>query len=654
MIQNKRLSNLFPKIALALLALIGLYLASLYSYLLFHTLAELFSILIGGTIFVLSWNFRRFFEDSFLVFIGTASLFFSFIDLMHTLTYQGMNIIPGVTTNVPTQLWIAARYLQSISLLLAPFFIGRKVRGEWLAAAFGLVTTLLLLAIFVEGIFPVCYIEGVGLTPFKIISEYVIDVLLVGALALLLQKRTLLRNDVLWLLSLSIVTTMVGEIFFTFYIDVYGLMNLVGHFCKIIASFLIYKAIVGTAAASIYTDMTVLKQTELALRESEAREKARVVELEALMDAVPAAVLISTDRECRTLTGNAAAYELFRMPFGSNQSMTAPENQAPKHFRIFKDGKELNPEELPVQIAASTGIEIHDFEEEIVFDTGEIRYLIGNVTPLIDFDQQAKGAIGAFTDISELKQAQADLKKYASQLERSNQDLEEFAYVASHDLREPLRKIQAFGDRLKRQLAGKLELDEIDSLERMISASQRMQSMIESLLAYSRVTTHPHKFEKVELSRIIRDVLSDLELRIEETGGQVIVPDLPAIEADPLQIRLLFQNIIGNALKFHQPDIPPIVKMLCFDEKPNRISLNRQIRIEITDNGIGFEIQYLERIFRPFERLHGKSEYEGTGIGLAICRKIVERHGGTISAQSVPGEGSTFIVRLPVKQRVND
>jgi len=255
-------------------------------------------------------------------------------------------------------------------------------------------------------------------------------------------------------------------------------------------------------------------------------------------------------------------------------------------------------------------------------------------------------------EIVERKQAEERLKATAVRLERSNRELQDFAYVASHDLQEPLRKVQAFGDRLKAACSKALGVEGRDYLERMQAAAKRMQILIDDLLAFSRVTTKANPFESADLNIIVQEVLSDLEVRIQQSGGQVDAGELPVIDADPLQMRQLFQNLVGNALKFHQAGKPPIVKIR---SQPSTHSTGNGLgeevcRISVEDNGIGFDEKYLDRIFVLFQRLHGRSAYEGTGIGLAICRKITDRHGGSITAKSITGEGSTFIITLPIKQ----
>jgi signal transduction histidine kinase len=268
-------------------------------------------------------------------------------------------------------------------------------------------------------------------------------------------------------------------------------------------------------------------------------------------------------------------------------------------------------------------------------------------------------------EISERKQAELALaqvnralRTHTEELQRSNQALEDFALIASHDLREPLRKIRIFGERLLSLDTQGLDDDGRDFIHRMQRSAVRMELMLEGLLAYSRASTHNQQFSEVDLRKIATEVVSDLEISITQSDGRVEIDDLPVIKADTVQMRQLLQNLVGNGLKFHKPGIPPVVKVyariyqgdLNTAEVVNSDHAHRstaQVEIVVEDNGIGFEMENADRLFKPFHRLVGKSAYEGSGMGLAICQKIVERHNGTIAAQSVPGKGSTFTVLLP-------
>ncbi len=230
------------------------------------------------------------------------------------------------------------------------------------------------------------------------------------------------------------------------------------------------------------------------------------------------------------------------------------------------------------------------------------------------------------------------------ELKRSNQDLQDFASIASHDLQEPLRKVIMFGDRLKAQLSKEMNDKALGYLERMSDAAARMQTLINELLLFSRVGSKAKPFVATNLEKIIHEVLSDLESRLNRTQAKIIIEDLPTVEADEVQMRQLFQNLISNALKFHKKNIPPVVSI------QGNMTGTDVCEIMVCDNGIGFDEQYVGRIFKPFERLHGRSAYEGTGMGLAICKKIVKRHGGKITVTSQPNEGCKFSVTLPLKQ----
>ncbi len=250
------------------------------------------------------------------------------------------------------------------------------------------------------------------------------------------------------------------------------------------------------------------------------------------------------------------------------------------------------------------------------------------------------------------ERAECETRTYADELERSNTELQEFAFVASHDLQEPLRKIQAFGSSLLTKYGARLDEKGRDYLNRMTGAANRMSVMIQSLLDYSRVVSRAEGVSRVDLTRVVKEVVSDLEIAIRRSGGRVEVGDLPEIEADRIQMQQLFQNLIGNALKFRGKEAPLVrirAELIAGTESPE-VKGPALCRIFVEDNGIGFDEKYLDRVFSLFQRLHGRSEYEGSGMGLAICRRVVERHRGSITARSKPGDGSTFIVTLPAEQ----
>lgn len=262
---------------------------------------------------------------------------------------------------------------------------------------------------------------------------------------------------------------------------------------------------------------------------------------------------------------------------------------------------------------------------------------------------------------NELLQEKVDLRTqeltvYSEELSRSNRELEDFAFVASHDLQEPLRKIQAFSDRLTTIYKDQLDERGVDYIKRMTTAAFRMSTLINDLLEFSRITTRGKEFVEVELDSVLDEVLGDLEIAIAETGAQIEIAPLPKVCADPSQMYQLFLNVLSNGLKFHKVDVAPVISV-SVEQKELRDELQHvdvpSCIVTIKDNGIGFEQTYADKIFSPFQRLHGRTAYKGTGIGLAVCRRIVERHGGTITALGRPNEGAEFTITLPIDAVVN-
>jgi light-regulated signal transduction histidine kinase (bacteriophytochrome) len=304
-----------------------------------------------------------------------------------------------------------------------------------------------------------------------------------------------------------------------------------------------------------------------------------------------------------------------------------------------------------------TGEPILNREESVQLEgSAEATWLETTKVPLRDTDGRVVGLVGISSDITERKAAEEQLRRFAEQLERSNAELQNFASVASHDLQEPLRKIQAFGDRLRTKCASGLGEQGLDYLQRMQNAAERMQVLIQDLLQLSRVTSRAQPFVRCDLNVIVDEVLSDLEVAIERHKAVIEVSGLPKIDADPVQMRQLFQNLIANALKFHRPGEAPVIHITGRIIQPTEASMSdprgteRLCQIEVTDRGIGFDQKFADQIFVVFQRLHTRAEYEGTGIGLAVCRKITDRHGGRIVAEGAVGKGATFRVVLPVNQ----
>jgi signal transduction histidine kinase len=275
----------------------------------------------------------------------------------------------------------------------------------------------------------------------------------------------------------------------------------------------------------------------------------------------------------------------------------------------------------------------------------EIGFLIDAFNEMLEqIQDRDRALVGANTQLeAKVTERTADLEQTVDKLNKSNQQLQEFTYIASHDLREPLRKISSFGQLLTASIGDKLEADDKENLNFMIDGANRMQQMVEALLTYSRVTTKGVAFEPVDLNTVVKE-LTELELavKIEETHTVVEVPEkLHTINADPVQMRQLIQNLIANGIKYQKKDSIPKITIR------TNTAENGMIKVQVADNGIGIPENQYKNVFVMFKRLHTKQEYEGTGIGLAVCKKIVERHNGEIGVESVYGEGSTFWFTVP-------
>ena len=642
-----RIANLGAHWDLPIMAAVflGLYLLSLYSYLLFHSLAEIFSIVVGCGLFLVAWNVREFIRNNYLLFIGVAYLFVAGIDLMHMLSYKGMGVFPGSDANLATQLWIAARYMESVSLLVAPLFIARKPRVNVLFAVFSAAFTLLLVSIFYWGIFPVCYVEGVGLTTFKIVSEYVICLILLAALALLAVHRTEFEARVLRLVLASIIFSIGSELAFTLYISVFGLANLIGHYFKIISFYLMYRAIIETGLREPYGllfrelegEKAALRKSEEALRKAhdglEFRVQERTAELETakqamaterqklygILETMPALVsLLTSDHQV------VFANRSFREKFGEDKGGRCFEycfgRKEPCEFcETYKALETGEPHQWEFAGPDGSIIDMHNF-------------------PFIDTD-------GSFLvlemgiDITKRKRAEHELKQTLADLIKSNADLEQFAYVASHDLQEPLRTVAGAVQMLEKNNRGKLDAHSEQLIHYAVDYAHRMKVLITDLLTYSRLSTRGRPFETVDVQEVLDRSIGNLDSLAAEKGAEITYGPMPTIKADATQLTQVFQNLIGNAVKFGSDRAPKV-----------RVSAKRDSTewiFSVEDNGIGIDRAHFDRIFVIFQQLSKKGPFHGTGMGLAIVKKIVERHRGRVWLESKVGAGSTFYFTIP-------
>ncbi len=397
----------------------------------------------------------------------------------------------------------------------------------------------------------------------------------------------------------------------------------------------------GKLAALIsFTDITERRRAEEALKESE--EKYRSI-LDEIGDAY-----FEVD-----LKGNFT----FVNDQMSQHLQYSKEELLGMNYRTFTAPEEIQEIYKAYNEVYRTGQPKANIGHKIIRKDGSKGFSVVSISPVRNEKGEVVRFRGISRDITERKRLEEEreallqnIKNINQKLEEANKELQDFVYIASHDLREPLRKISSFGTLLEESLRGKLDEDQRENLEFMIDGARRMQNMIDALLTYSRLTTKAKPFEWVNLNEVVEDVKKfELAALLEETQGAIHIPKpLPSVQADPIQMHQLFQNLIGNGLKFHKEGVLPEVTIRAYDLG------NHMIRIEVEDNGIGIDEKYHSQLFTMFRRLHTREQYEGTGIGLAVCKKIVERHGGSIGVRSKPGEGSTFWFTLPKESRVKE
>ena len=664
----------FTRIVLFIIVLIGIYATSFHSYLLFHTLTELFSIIVAGSIFVIAWNGRRIIANTYLLIIGIAFFFIGLIDLMHTLTYSGIGILTDNGGNSATQLWIAARYMESLTFLAAALLLNRKIHADRIFIIYTIITTVLLLSIFYWGIFPDCFVTGSGLTPFKKQSEFFVSLFFFLSLLLMIRYRERFETDIAYLLIAAILVTMISELFFTLYQHVDTALNLIGHLLKLIAFYLLYRAIVETA----FLKPVTLLFNEIRLREKELQESRDLImrsygdlkdqaQEQAIELVQTSAELKTTQREKEQerkrfyfILENLPAFvyllsEDFTIHYANHFFKKQFGNPVGQSCYKVLHGREAPCNNCDISTVIKTG---RPSEWDWTEAPDNRKYHVYSF-PFKDVDGRQL-ALEMGVDITDRVAAESRIREYARKLEIKNLELQDFAYVASHDLQEPLRKIVTFANLLRTDYDNHFDAKGADYLMRMEKAAVRMRNLIKALLEYSRVTSRDHLLTNVDLTQVAQKAIEDLEDQINRKNARVIIGDLAVIKADPYQMEQLFQNLISNAIKFNilpQPTVTILGRIPEHADSPDTPSNPAfpiaRYQILFEDNGIGIDEKYQEQIFIPFQRLHVRGKFDGTGIGLSICQKIVERHGGTLAVKSQPGRGSTFIVTLPMNCKSN-
>ncbi len=577
----------------------GFYLTTFHSYLLFHALAEGFSITVGFAIFMLAWNSRRFTQNSFLLLLGVAYLCVSAVDLVHALSYQGMGVIASASGNLAAQLWVGARFVESLSLLIAPLFIGRRLRADLAFNSYVAILALILGSIFLWKVFPVCFVEGVGLTPFKKISEYLISLILLGAVGTLLWKRSSFHPAVLRLLIASVVLTMASELAFTLYTDVYGFFNLIGHYLKIVSFYAIYAAVLRIGLESPYSLIfRDLKQSEQAL-ETERDFVSAVL-------ATVGSLVVVFDREGRIVRANRAAEELtgYRLEEARGKHFLELGVLPPEHVELAVDAfREASADSRAAQ-----------FEADLVTKNGSRRRIAWSGSALLDSDGAVEYVIATGVDVTERTQAERQLRHALA-------EKEVLLAETHHRVRNNLQIIESLLE-LSRQ--------RVDSQEAAAVLREAAERVFTMGLIHSELY-RTERFDEIDMGVHVRNVAHHLaeahasghpDIRLTAAASEVRITLPQAVPCG-----LIVNELISNAYRHAFTGRREGTIEVALEELSDGTATFR-----VKDDGIGMPDDF--------------SIEQPETLGLQLVKGLAAQLGGTV--EFLPGPGTEVVVRFPL------
>lgn len=587
------------------LGLCGLYLISLNNYLLFHGLAEMFSIVVACGIFMIGWNARPFLESGYFPSLGIAYLFVGGLDFIHMLAYSGMGVFPAYGANLATQLWIGSRYIESFSLLIFPLLIHVKYRVSWVVFCYTAVVALLLGTIFYWNIFPACFVEGSGLTPFKKFSEYAICLILSAAVFSLLKKRSEFDDGVLRLLVASILATILAELAFTFYISTYGFSNAVGHLLKILSFFLIYKAVIETGLTKPYN---LLYRN---LQESEGRNRA-------ILQALPDLMFV--------LSRDGVHLDFFAS--NRDQLLVQSEDFLNKRVDDILPGDVAERYRRHIRQCLDSG-EMQTFEYQLDFPDGTTR--VYEARMVVSGDNQVLTIV---RNITNRKQLEEELVR-TQRLRAAG----ELSAGVSHNLNNILSGVLGPAQMLERMTQ---DADILEETGQIIASARRARDLVHRLHLSVR-GIQDDRLHSVSINEIAREAIRITRPRWKdepESRGvdiEIITQfgEIPSIKGTESGLHEIFTNLIFNAV-----DAMPQGGTISID---SRVA-GELVQVTFGDTGIGMDEETRNRVFEPF--FTTKMDV-GTGLGLSTVYNTVELWGGEVELESTPGKGTRFAFRFP-------
>ncbi len=628
--------------------ILGLVQLGLYEYSIFHTTVELFTIVISFVVFVIVINTYEISQNKFIAFLGISFAFIALLDLLHSFTHDGINIIGFESLNISAQLWISARWVQCISILAA-FILYKALRlninNNIVIAVYLVIVSSLIAVIFYFKIFPDCYIEGVGSTDFKRISEYIIAGLLFIGVILIVKnrdgiKQKLYRNVLLFML-LTIASGLILTMDHSHTQDV----AIAGHILKFLAYWFFYCAIVVTSLKSPINHMFYeLAEKNLEIIRSNDQLKQDIADLQMIekllrkSKAWSRAIFEGSSIGIVLLNVNGIIIEAnpaFEKILGYNseelrdlgiQNITHPEDYD-QDMKLFND-------------LINGIIDSYNIEKRYMRKDNAVIWCNLKMSYIFNAGEDFQFIIAMLEDVTQRKQDEERRAQLLKELETTNQELDNFAYIVSHDLKAPLRGIGSLANWLLNDYSDKMDTEGKDIIGLMINRVERMKNFIDGILQYSRLSRANENLTMVDLNKVVDEALELISMpdniRVE------IENKLPEISCYKLFAEQIFQNLLSNAVKFM--DKPKGVIRISAEEEEGFW------KICIADNGAGIDEKYYKKIFQIFQTLQPRDKFESTGIGLSIVKKIVETCGGRIWVESEPGKGSEFYFTLPKRR----